>query len=233
VNPPLIAALVLAGLLAGWPQRALIFRYAVPSGEPPRISCPSCDQQLRLIRRCPACGPPLLAVALPSALLLGALAARVHPGLVLAAVCWLAACAVPLAFIDAAVHRLPDVLTIPAYLGLVALLLPAGPWPVLLRAVLGGLALAGFYLAFLLISPSAPGLGDVKLAASLGTVLTWFGWRTLIAGGFAGFLLAGASGVVLLASRRATRKQQIPFGPFMIIGAFLVLLAWPVAGSRF
>jgi leader peptidase (prepilin peptidase)/N-methyltransferase len=233
VNPPLIAALGLAGLLAGWPQRALIFRYAVPSGEPPRISCPSCDQQLRLIRRCPACGPPLLAVALPSALLLGALAARVHPGLVLAAVCWLAACAVPLAFIDAAVHRLPDVLTIPAYLGLVALLLPAGHWPVLLRAVLGGLALAGFYLAFLLISPSAPGLGDVKLAASLGTVLTWFGWRTLIAGGFAGFLLAGASGVVLLASRRATRKQQIPFGPFMIIGAFLVLLAWPVAGSRF
>jgi leader peptidase (prepilin peptidase)/N-methyltransferase len=231
VNPPLIAALVLAGLLAGWPQRALIFRYAVPSGEPPRISCPSCDQQLRLIRRCPACGPPLLAVALPSALLLGALAARVHPGLVLAAVCWLAACAVPLAFIDAAVHRLPDVLTIPAYLGLVALLLPAGPWPVLLRAVLGGLALAGFYLAFLLISPSAPGLGDVKLAASLGTVLTWFGWRTLIAGGFAGFLLAGASGVVLLASRRATRKQQIPFGPFMIIGAFLVLLAWPGAGG--
>jgi leader peptidase (prepilin peptidase)/N-methyltransferase len=242
VNPPLIASLALAGLLAGWPQRALIFRYAVPSGEPPRTSCPSCDQQLRLIRRCPACGPPLLAVALPSAILLGALAARVHPGLVLAAVCWLAACAVPLAFIDAAVHRLPDVLTIPAYLGLVALLLwashwashwagPATHWPVLLRAVLGGLALAGFYLIFLLISPSAPGLGDVKLAASLGTVLTWFGWRTLIAGGFAGFLLAGLFGAALLASRRATRKQQIPFGPFMIIGAFLVLLAWPAAGS--
>lgn len=231
MNPPLIASLALAGLLAGWPQRALIFRYAVPSGEPPRTSCPSCDQQLRLIRRCPACGPPLLAVALPSALLLGALAARVHPGLVLAAVCWLAACAVPLAFIDAAVHRLPDVLTIPAYLGLVALLLSVDHWHVLLRAVLGGLALAGFYLAFLLISPSAPGLGDVKLAASLGTMLTWFGWRALIAGGFAGFLLAGASGVALLASRRATRKQQIPFGPFMIIGAFLVLLAWPVVGS--
>jgi prepilin signal peptidase PulO-like enzyme (type II secretory pathway) len=149
-------------------------------------------------------------------------------GLVLAAACWLAACAVPLAVIDVAVRRLPDRLTIPAYAGTAALLLAAaavsGHWPSLLRAALGGLALAGFYLALLLISPSAMGLGDVKLAASLGTLLAWFGWRTLIAGGFAGFALAGLFAVALLVSRRATRKQHIPFGPFMILGAFLVIL---------
>jgi len=43
---------------------------------------------------CAACGsrtgPPPLAVEVTTALLLGALAARVHPGLVLAAACWLA-----------------------------------------------------------------------------------------------------------------------------------------------
>ena len=176
----------------------------------------------------PPVAPPVLAVAVTTAVLFGALATRVHPGLVLAAACWLAACAVPLAFIDAAVRRLPDRLTIPAYAGTAALLLLAaatsGHWPTLLRAALGGLALAGFYLALLLISPSAMGLGDVKLAASLGTLLAWFGWRTLIAGGFAGFALAGVFGVALLASRRATRKQRIPFGPFMILGAFLVIL---------
>jgi len=147
------------------------------------------------------------------AILLGALAARVHPALVLAAACWLAACAVPLAFIDAAVRRLPDRLTIPAYAGTALLLATSGHWPALLRAALGGLALAGFYLVLLLISPSAMGLGDVKLAASLGTLLAWFGWRTLIAGGAAGFLLGGLVGIVLLASGRATRKQHIPFGP--------------------
>ena len=176
----------------------------------------------------PPVAPPVLAVAVTTAVLFGALATRVHPGLVLAAACWLAACAVPLAFIDAAVRRLPDRLTIPAYAGTAALLLLAaavsGHWPILLRAALGGLALAGFYLALLLISPAAMGLGDVKLAASLGTLLAWFGWRTLIAGGFAGFALAGVFGVALLASRRATRKQHIPFGPFMILGAFLVIL---------
>jgi leader peptidase (prepilin peptidase)/N-methyltransferase len=176
----------------------------------------------------PPAAPPVLPVAVTTAILFGALATRVHPGLVLAAACWLAACAVPLAFIDAAVRRLPDRLTIPAYAGTAALLLLAavvsGHWPTLLRAALGGLALAGFYLTLLLISPSAMGLGDVKLAASLGTLLAWFGWRTLIAGGFAGFALAGLFAVTLLVSGRATRKQHIPFGPFMILGAFLVIL---------
>jgi leader peptidase (prepilin peptidase)/N-methyltransferase len=179
----------------------------------------------------PPTAPPVLAVAVTTAILFGALATRVHPGLVLAAACWLAACAVPLAFIDAAVRRLPDRLTIPAYAGTAVLLLAAaaagGHWPILARAALGGFALAALYLALLLISPSAMGLGDVKLAASLGTLLAWFGWRALIAGGFAGFGLGGLFGVALLVSGRATRKQHIPFGPFMILGAFLVILLAP------
>ena len=68
-----------------------------------------------------------------------------------------------------------------------------GPWsalgPAFLRALLGGLALAGFYLLLMIISPSGMSLGDVKLAASLGTLLAWFSWRLLIAGGFAGLCL--------------------------------------------
>ena len=95
------------------------------------------------------------------------------------------------------------------------------------RAFLGGLALAAFYFLLVIISPSGMGLGDVKLAASVGVLLAWFGWPTLLAGGVAGFLLAGLSGIALLVTHRATRKQQLPFGPFMIAGALAVLLAWP------
>jgi leader peptidase (prepilin peptidase)/N-methyltransferase len=51
------------------------------------------------------------------------------------------------------------------------------------------------------------------------------GWTTLILGGFAGFLFAAVYGIALLVSERATRKQQFPFGPFMIAGAFLAILA--------
>jgi leader peptidase (prepilin peptidase)/N-methyltransferase len=210
VNLALIASLAVAGLLAGWPQRAVIGRLDIS----PR--------------------PSALVAGTVTAVLLGALAARVHPGhstLVLAAACWLAACAVPLACTDVAVQRLPDPLTGAAYAGTVALLLAAaavsGPWSALFRALGGGLALAGFYLLLMVISPSGMSLGDVKLAASLGTVLAWFSWRLLIGGGFAGFLLGGLFAGALLVGRRADRKHSIPFGPFMIAGAVLALVAWP------
>jgi len=261
MNGPLVAGLAVAGLVIGWFLRGVIFAYAVPAGAAPARACPHCGDQIlaagrlprpvvsrsgRLPRpavsasgRCPACrarvGPPPLAVELVTAILFGALAARVHPALVLAAACWLAGCAVALAWIDAAVQRLPDALTAPAYAGTVAFLLLAaaasGHWRDLLRAVLGGLALAVAYLALVVISRSAVGLGDAKLAASLGTLTAWPGWPTLIAGAFAGFLLGAIYGAGLLVSRRAHRGQHIPFGPFMIAGAFAALLASSAAGS--
>jgi len=216
----LTGSLAAAGLLAGWPQRAAVARLADPDA---RI------------------WPEALVPGAVTAVLLALLAIRVPAsgsGLVLAAACWLAVCAVPLIFTDLAVSRLPDPLTAAAYAGIVILLLaaaftapgaqgtdaPGASWGALARALLGGLALAGCYLLLMIISPSGMSLGDVKLAASLGTLLAWFGWRVLIAGGAAGFLLGGLGGVVLLASRRADRKQLIPFGPFMIAGTFLAVL---------
>jgi leader peptidase (prepilin peptidase)/N-methyltransferase len=241
VNLVLVASLAAAGLVAGWAQRAVIVRYAVPAGEPPLRSCPACGQHMLAARqmarapiaRCTACGertgPPPLAVEAASAILLGALAARVHPGLVLAAACWLALCSVPLALTDIAVRRLPDALTGPALAGTVLLLIAEsaadGNWAPMARAALGATALSGFLLALALISPSGMGLGDVKAAAALGTLLAWHGWTALIAGGFAGFLLAAAYGTALLITHQATRKHEIPLGPFMITGAFLAILA--------
>ena len=79
----------------------------------------------------------------------------------------------------------------------------------------------------MIISPSGMSLGDVKLAASLGTLLAWFGWRVLIAGGAAGFLL-GRPGRRRPAGEQAGGPQAaIPFGPFMIAGAFLAVLTLP------
>jgi leader peptidase (prepilin peptidase) / N-methyltransferase len=261
VNWLLVAALAAAGLVIGWCLRPLVFRLATPTGEPPGAagSPPAVAEPPlgaaeppsgltesppdaagsptgRGLSRRACTGPPPLALELSTAILLGGLAARVHPGLVLAAACWLAVCTVALAWIDVATLRLPDVLTAPAYAGTVVLLLAAaaasGHWPALLRALLGGLALAGAYLSLALISRGAVGLGDVKLAASLGTLTAWFGWPELLAGVFAGFLLGALYAAGLLAWRRATSHRRIAFGPFMVAGAFLaVLAATAVAGS--
>jgi leader peptidase (prepilin peptidase)/N-methyltransferase len=164
----------------------------------------------------------------------GLLAAAVHPPLVLAAMCLLAICAIPLAFIDLAARRLPDVLTRPAYGAVTVFLLLAaahgGDWSRLGRALLGGAAYAGFCLALFMISPDGIGAGDAKLAASLGTALAWFSWAAVLGGALAGFLLAAACTTGLLIRGRASAKQQIPLGPFMITGALLVILAAPPGG---
>jgi leader peptidase (prepilin peptidase) / N-methyltransferase len=226
VNWLLVAALAVAGLVIGWCLRPLVVRLATPPGDP----AAGAERPAAGAEPPPGVtGPPPLAIELCTAILLGGLAARVHPGLVLAAACWLAVCTVALAWIDIAAQRLPDVLTAPAYAGTVVLLLAAaaagGHWPVLLRAVLGGLALAAAYLALAVISRGAVGLGDAKLAASLGTLTAWYGWPQLVSGVFAGFLLAAIYGLGLLAWRRATRQRRISFGPFMVAGAFLAVLA--------
>jgi leader peptidase (prepilin peptidase) / N-methyltransferase len=114
-------------------------------------------------------------------------------------------CAVPLAFIDTAVKRLPDPLTAAAFAGTALLLLTAAAvgrhWHALAVAILGGAALTGFYLLLVLINPAGMGMGDVKTAASVGTLLAWCGWQYLIEGGAAGFLLAGVCGLATPRSR--------------------------------
>lgn len=229
--------LVLAALAAGWPVRALIRTLAVPAGsdgphaqierDTSGVEVPAGDAAPADHTAPSASQPRAVYIGLCAAVLVAALTARTGPVLVLAAYCWLAATTVPLAWIDAAVHRLPDVLTGSAYAGTLLLLLGAaahsGDWGSLLRAVIGGLALAAGYFALAVVRPAGMGLGDVKLSASLGTAMAWIGWTALLAGTLAGFVLAACYGVVLLAAHRATLRQHIPLGPFMIVGTFLAL----------
>ena len=163
---------------------------------------------------------------------------------VLPAFCYLAGIGVPLAVIDARCKRLPDVLTLPSYpvaltlLGFAALLVPGGTGH--FRGALAGMALAwGVFLLQILLYPAGLGWGDVKLAGLLGLYLGWLdggwlggGWLggswpdqgVLVAGLFLGYLFAAAAGLALIATRRASRKSRLPFGPYLLAGALTAIL---------
>jgi leader peptidase (prepilin peptidase)/N-methyltransferase len=134
---------------------------------------------------------------------------------------------VALSGIDLATRRLPDVLVLPDYPVLAALLAAAcavrSDWGALFRAGLAAAALFGFFFAVAAVSPRAMGFGDVKLAGVIGLVLGYVSWGTLVVGAFAGFVLGAVIGVGLMVGGSAGRKTAIPFGPFMIAGALLAL----------
>ena len=145
--------------------------------------------------------------------------------IVLVAFLYLAAVSVALAMIDLDTHTLPNKILLPVYpvgaVLLTAAALVSGEPGRLLSALIGAAALFGLYLALALISPGGMGLGDVKLAGVLGLCLGWLGWAPLIVGAFGAFLLGGLFGIGLLVSRKAGRRSSIPFGPWMLLAAWL------------
>ena len=145
--------------------------------------------------------------------------------LTLVAFLYLAAVSVALAMIDIDTHTLPNRIVLPAYpVGVVLLTSAAlltGEPERLLPALIGGAALFGLYLLMALLYPGGMGLGDVKLAGVLGMFLGWLGWAPLLVGAFGAFFLGGLFSLVLILTRKASRKSGIPFGPWMLAGAWL------------
>lgn len=248
----LVAAVGVLGLLVGSFLNVVVWR--VPRGESvvrPASACPRCGHPIRprdnvpvlswlaLRGRCRDCREPIPAryplVEAGTGALFAAVAWLTGPSWALPALGYLAAVAVALALIDLDTHTLPDRIVLPSLPVAGALLAlasanPGGPsdWPALGRAAVGAVALFGAYLVMVLAYPAGMGLGDVKLAALLGAYLGWSGWGALVIGGFAAFALGGVYALALLATGRARRGTGIPFGPWMLAGAWLGV----VAGER-
>lgn len=117
-------------------------------------------------------------------------------------------------------RRLPHLALDPLIL-LAALFVPINPGMDPLMALIGALAAVAFLGGLALVVRGGLALGDLYLVAPIGLVLGWPGvFSALFA---AAFLSAGVS-LVLLAARRVGMRSYIPFGPFLVAGAVLVLL---------
>ncbi len=149
-----------------------------------------------------------------------------------------AALTIALAAIDLDTHRLPNSIVLPGYPVLIVLFAVAGvaapDLESLARAAAGSGILFAVYLTLALISPRGMGMGDVKLAGLIGLVLGWFGWAPLAVGAMAAFFLGGVFGVILMLARRASRTSGIPFGPWMLAGAWVgIVFGDPIARGYF
>jgi leader peptidase (prepilin peptidase)/N-methyltransferase len=149
---------------------------------------------------------------------------------------WIAALMAPFlgimvacALIDLHHRIIPNVIVLPSLVSFgaaVAALAVAGRPVSLSTATLGLLAYGGGLMAVALVSPSGMGMGDVKLAAFIGLVLGALGWVYI---GVAAMVavLAGGVGALATLARGGTRKDAIPFGPYLAGGAILAALVGP------
>jgi leader peptidase (prepilin peptidase)/N-methyltransferase len=238
--PVLIVFAALCGAVCGVFVPRVVYRLAVAPGEGPRAECPEGHVLAGGAVRgwfgaarcvagdgCARFGPARRWPVALTAVVCGLMAAAVGPRPELVVWLLIVPGCVVLGWVDGIVHRLPDVVTLPSATAAVTLLgvvaaLPGhhGSWA---TAVLGAVALSGFYFVLFLIR-SGVGFGDVKLALVVGTVLGWYGWLVLFAGTFIAFFLGALYGVTLVAAGRADRKSRVPFGPTMLLGMLAGLM---------
>ncbi|AHF07417.1 type 4 prepilin peptidase 1 [Desulfitobacterium metallireducens DSM 15288] len=125
-----------------------------------------------------------------------------------------------LALIDWDTMRLPDVLTLPL------LTIGIGSSFFLPMGLSGGESLAsaiGAGGAFWLIAkiyPQGMGLGDVKLIAGMGAFL---GFPNILLALFIASLIGSIIGLLWMVIRGREFRAQIPFGPFLVLGAYATL----------
>ena len=121
---------------------------------------------------------------------------------------------------------MPNVITLPLIvLGVVALAWGGDSLVLrssLLSTVVGAVAVpAVLYVASMPFGDGAFGEADVKFLVAAG-LLT--GFIRIVLSVFAAAMIAGVAIVALLATRRATLKSYIPFGPFLIMGVVWAVL---------
>jgi leader peptidase (prepilin peptidase)/N-methyltransferase len=115
---------------------------------------------------------------------------------------------------------IPNKILLVAAILCLAVAVPTDPGGVPERLIAAAGAGAAFFLV-VLAYPQGLGLGDVKLAATMGLFLG----RAVAPAIFAALLIGSAVGLILIARYGSSaRKMAIPFGPFLALGGIIGML---------
>ena len=239
-----VAFCFLVGLIAGSFFNVVAIRVPVGgSVVSPGSACPQCGHPIRprdntpvvswlLLRgRCRDCGAPISVrypiVELSTAVLFALTPVVVGVTWVLPAYLWFVGVTVVLTITDIDHKLIPNRILFPGItVGAVLLGLGAvfdGAPLEFLRGLVGGAIYFTVLLVIALVARGGFGFGDVKLGFLLGLFTAYRGWGILAVGFLLAFLLGGLVSIILLATRIRGRKDAIPFGPYLIAGAYLAL----------
>ena len=254
----MLAALIiycaLLGLIVGSFLNVVIYRMPRHlSIVRPRSACPRCSEPIAprenipvlswliLRGRCRHCREPISPryplIEFATATLFAGTAARVGYRADLPALLVLVAGLFALAVIDAEFLILPKRI-IYMVLGLQVISLVAaatdqGQWRRLFVAAIVGAIWFVFFFTMNAVSPRALGFGDVRLSLVLGFGLGWLGVDYAILGFFVANLVGAVTGIALIATKRMNRRQPIPYGVFLAIGAYVAIFAGPALLAPF
>ena len=261
VIPFVVVVSGVLGLLIGSFLNVVAVRVPAGTSLVRESRCPSCDSAIKpwhnvpvlgwlvLRGRCASCGEPISARYPIVEAITGALFALVAwlilatstmplPAtlVVLVAFLYFAAISVVLTVIDLDTHRLPNAIVLPSYVVAAVLFTTACVAGRRLERIcsapaIGMAVLYAFYFVIRLVRPDGMGGGDVKLAGVVGMYLGWLGWGALAVGAFAAFVLGGIFGLALIAAKKAGRRTAIPFGPWMIAGAWVGIVLGQALGA--
>ncbi|HEY3528364.1 MAG TPA: A24 family peptidase [Nocardioides sp.] len=138
---------------------------------------------------------------------------------------------VAIAVVDWRTRLIPSRLVLPATAYVVACGLVI--WPItgdrtdLVRAVVSLVVVRSLFWIFWFIHTIGMGFGDVRLSALIGFLLGYLSPGALVFGIWIGFVAFSLPGVVLALVKRNYQLLRVPFpfGPFMLLGAVIGVLA--------
>jgi leader peptidase (prepilin peptidase)/N-methyltransferase len=244
-DPTIVLASVFLGLVVGSFLNVCIVR--LPDDESvvtPRSHCRECREPIAwhdnipvasfvlLGGRCRRCGAPFspryALVEVLTGLLFGLVAFQGLAPTVTALQMAIVSAMVVITFIDIDHFLILDRVTFPSIAVSPLLALLVGHIPVtdsLLGIVGGGGMLWAFAWSYeKLRHREGMGLGDVKLLAMIGGLL---GWQATLFSLFAGAVVGSVYGLGAMLARRRHLDLEIPFGPFLALGALLYMFAGP------
>ncbi len=122
--------------------------------------------------------------------------------------------------VDYETHFIPDRIVLPATLAalLASVVDPRLNWR---SALLGALLGFVFFYIVVRLARGGFGMGDAKLSAFIGAVT---GLAPLAYALLLGIFAGGIGALLLLLTRRASRRTYIPYGPFLCLGGWAGML---------